>query len=196
VIQAIRSVKRGLALVMAGGKPMGTGFFVGPGQVLTCAHVVTLSGAPLSVSTCFGESGAASVLRTDEDLDVALLRTGAAANPVDLAERNKNPGTEVGFMGMPFPGLFNPPMVMTHRSIIGSRYDLSGVEHYVVDAVIGEGYSGSPVFLMNGEVCGMIASRFDPLRVSDNWTGAPVSSLTFAVTSRRITAWLHGESLE
>jgi hypothetical protein len=120
-----------------------------------------------------------------------ISTTVVGGEPVEMTGRNRRNGTEVGFMGCPFPGLLSPPLVMTHRSIIGNRYELGGVEHYVIDSVVGEGYSGSPLFTgEDGNVCGMISSRFDPLRLAPDWKGAPVSSLTFAVTSKVIHAWL------
>lgn len=194
MIPAIRRVKNSLALILSGEKATGSGFFVGPGLVVTCSHVVKDMGAGMRVSTPDSDPASATLIKSHQELDLALLRTGAQGEPVDLCLRNKAMGTEVGFIGCPFPGLFSPPLVMTHRSLIGNRYELGGVDHYVLDAVVGEGYSGSPVFLTGtGEVVGLIASRFDPLRVAGGWRGAPVSSLTFAVTSRVIAEWTRGK---
>jgi hypothetical protein len=192
VIQAIKRIKKSLVLILAGGTPIGTGFFVAPGKILTCAH--TSRGSELTVSTCYGSIETATISRFSGDLDLALLDTKEAGEPVELTPRHRRNGSEVGFMGCPFPRLLAPPLVMTHRSIIGNRYELGGVEHYVIDSVVGEGYSGSPLFLSaDGSVCGMISSRFDPLRLDSEWRGAPVSSLTFALTSKLILDWLNAE---
>lgn len=185
VVEGVKKVRSSLALVSVDGKEAGTGFFVRPGLVVTCAHVAVRG--ELRVSTPYGAGGPATLVRTDKRGDVAVLSVPGSewVASLELDGRNRPVGTEVYFMGIPFPGVFDPPLVMVHRSLVGNRYQLGEVDHYVLDAVVGEGYSGSPVFMADGLVCGMVTSRFDPLKARDTG-GAPVSSLTFALTSREL----------
>lgn len=146
----------------------GTAFVAGAaGEILTSAH--TLRDARRVRATIVGSKGPVEcvVAATDLESDVALLKADARGlTPVTLWRRDSLPvGREVAFVGFPHADLFQPPLIMTMRGIIGNRYRLGRVDYYVVDASASEGMSGGPLFLADtGEVIGIIGGRFDPGR--------------------------------
>ena len=86
-------------LIEQGGQRTGTGFFVAPGYVLTCAHVVEpRAGEPVSQFSVEHSMGSwpstPEQLRPDGTADLALLRVpstehpcvlfGAAVEPTDI----------------------------------------------------------------------------------------------------------------
>jgi S1-C subfamily serine protease len=159
------------------GESFGTGYVVSrDGHILTCGHVA--AGAKrIEVTFVAGSLKAfADVVDRDEEADLALLRardtTGLKA--IILHEGEGIPlGSEVAFMGFPFSDIFTPPLVMTTRGIVGNRYRMGGIDYYVLDAMLNEGFSGGPLFLTTGgEVVGTVSSRFDPLRTKMKLRGA------------------------
>lgn len=188
MIKAIQAVKAGLAFVDS--KAPGTGFFLAPDLVLTCDHVAK---GDIEIVTIKGGAKKAVVIKRSAELDLALLKTESNHGvQLEVVRRNKGVGTDVAFLGFPFPDIFCPPLAMAVKTAVGNRYKIDGVDHYVLNAMIGEGYSGSPLFLDTGEICGLVTSRFDPLRSGARRKrgGAPISSITFALTSRVFMDWV------
>lgn len=185
---SIHRVSRSLAWLKVeakGSVASGTAFVAGrSGELLTCAHLVS---AAERLEVVFIGAKAPSpcvVLDTDARADVALLKCEARGleavslwrgAPVAL-------GREVAFMGFPHADMFQPPLVMTMRGIVGNRYRFDpgkgAVEFYVIDASASEGMSGGPVFLSDsGDVIGIVGGRFDPGRTRARQRGASPESL-------------------
>ena len=163
----------------AGG--FGSGFVVGAaGEIVTAAHL--LRDATKVEARVLGSSrvSACSIIATDVAHDVALLKADARdLLPMALWRGESVPvGREVGFMGFPHADIFQPPLVMTMRGIVGNRYRLGETECYVVDANASEGMSGGPVFLaQSGEAIGLVGGRFDPGRTRARLRGSAPSAI-------------------
>jgi S1-C subfamily serine protease len=163
------------------GTGAGTAFVVGAEGILaTSAHL--LRDAVRLEVTLVGSTGPVpcTILETDLQADVALLKMEAPdLAPVALRHGpSVSLGREVAFMGFPHADIFQPPLVMTMRGVVGNRYKLGTIEYYVVDAAASEGMSGGPLFLADtGEVIGVIGGRFDPGRTRARLGGAREEAL-------------------
>jgi S1-C subfamily serine protease len=157
------------------------------GLVLTAGHVVrdatSVRGRLLQGGGRGREGIACEVLESDPAADLALLRlrpeTRAAHGFEAVPLYRGAPvalGREVAFMGFPHADIFDPPLAMAVRGIVGNRYALAGVEYLVVDAMATEGMSGGPLFMADsGEVIGTVGSRFDPARTRAKLRGLPAA---------------------
>lgn len=167
-----------------GSAARGTGYVVArPGLIATAHHIVRdprrITARPLGGAPLLCEVAAA-----DPRADLAILRAlpppgRAALDPVKLHRGPPVPlGAEVAFMGFPHPDIFDPPLAMAVRGIVGNRYSLGEVEYLVVDAMCAEGMSGGPLFLAGtGEVVATVGSRFDPARTRARLSGVPQAAL-------------------
>jgi tetratricopeptide (TPR) repeat protein len=160
----------------------GTGFFVAPGWILTCAHVVQeAKGQPVQVRWQTQENWATALVeRTLSDFyDLALLRVTlpVGANPpcVYLGEeiRSRDP---LYLFGYPDEGDFNgEPRTFNCDGITGSEtpsilFNLGQVR---------PGMSGSPLLNQEtGKVCGMV--KFTRDRSTDLGGGAIPTSVILA----------------
>jgi len=164
------------------GPPMlGTGFFIAPRIVATCAHVVADSAAALPVHAdgSVVASGRSLELRPDRELfflsketglDLALLRVTSGASALDVdAHDSDTPVLLSAAMALGDPmwtyghpvGMFRAGQPATFRYEGDSRRSeqeelplprLSGTP-------VGAGFSGSPVVnLRTGAVCGMLCT--------------------------------------
>ena len=194
--KGVKRVRRSLCYIHS--ESAGTGFVVAEGMVLTCSHVAQ---GPLVVVPTAGSGcapGPAAVIARSEELDLALLEAEAVRGrpELQLARSYCGPGMRVGLVGFPYADLFDPPMVQVSGAMIGNRYKFGGVDYYVLDAMVAEGSSGGPVFTEDGVVCGIVSSRFDPVKLARKHglsrakAEARRTCISFAVTSREAVKWL------
>jgi S1-C subfamily serine protease len=155
----------------------GTGFVVGPGLVLTNAHVVA-GGTPRVEWN--GRSYDAVAVHFDEDLDAAILRVaGLDAPPLTLLPFELRRGAAGAVLGFPEGGYSEQPAAVRRAFEVTGRdiYGRGGVRRriYELQATVRSGSSGSPFVLDDGRVAGMVfgASASDP-------------GLGYAVTSPRL----------
>jgi S1-C subfamily serine protease len=150
-----------LGLVPAGST--GTGTRVGPGQVLTSAHV--LSGTDRAeLRGADGTTRPARVGWLDADLDLALLVHDP--QPEDgvlrLADGPSPHGAEVLTLGHPLDGpvLASGGVLsgLTERGLLGR----SRRTYLVTDAVIRPGHSGGPLLDRAGRCVGLLVGGFGP----------------------------------
>lgn len=188
--KAISAVGRSLVFLEidhgGGDLGFGTGYVVSrAGHVLTAEHLVRgveeVRARPVQAGDGPRDRLQGEVLARDAEADLALLRLlgGAAHEPVAL---HRGPavalGREVAFMGFPYSDIFDPPLAMAVRGIVGNRYALGKIEYLVVDAMCTEGMSGGPLFLADsGEVIGTVGSRFDPARTRAKLRGLPEAAV-------------------
>jgi hypothetical protein len=151
------------------GDRVGSGFFVAPGLVLTCAHVVTGGGRlPATVTaSCGGDELTLTVVPEDVRLgeDLALLRLDDAEAPaVAPLCAVVEPGDDLWAYG--YPGT-------TYRAGDSAAFEAVGPSVRAEDtrllrvrqrAKVGPGFSGAPVMTWRtGAVCGVLrlADRTD-----------------------------------
>jgi len=176
------------AIGESGRTPLGTGFVVGDGVLLTAAHVVeqlsfgtgTLESGQ-AIAEFFGYYGATgrepcgieAVIAFDADLDLALLQLNAGdmdfshRSPLQPRASDLEFGTPIVVVGYPLEDPRNRAAFISivfgdnfavKRAAIGGVIDLSG-QHFLHDCSTLGGNSGSPIFDLNtGDVCGVHVS--------------------------------------
>lgn len=130
----------------------GTGFFVGPGLVVTNLHVVA-GQSQIQVTTHDGRSHAvASIAALDTAFDLAALRVGPRAVPVvELGDSDAaRQGDSVLAFGNPL-GL----EATLSTGIISARREFAGGYALQTSAAISPGSSGGPLLNARGEVIGV-----------------------------------------
>ncbi|MFI5610686.1 trypsin-like peptidase domain-containing protein [Amycolatopsis sp. NPDC051903] len=172
-----------VAVRVPGTKIAGTGFFVAPGLVLTCAHVVTVDGGPVPVVLADdAEGGEFEVVLSSyvhdgaAGADLVLLRAPAArtGSPVLLSAATA-PGDELWAFGCP-DGNYRAgePVAL---SLDGTSAHVAGPA--LLKATHGRiqpGMSGAPVLnWRTGAVCGVV--RYRDRRTDDTARFVPVETI-------------------
>lgn len=145
----------------------GSGFVVdNEGHIVTNNHVVA-DGSEWQVSFANGESSRATVVGTDVDSDLAVIRADtvpAGVEPVPLGDSTGiqvgqfviaigNPFGEAGSMSVGIVSGLGRTLVSQRIAEGGGRYSLPQVIQ--TDAAINPGNSGGPLLNLNGEVVGV-----------------------------------------
>ena len=146
----------------------GTGVVVGPGYIVTNAHVV--AGASRTIVAIGDRTSEAAVVLFDPELDVALLLApGVRAVPLRFAIAAPPRGTEAAALGHPDGG----PLAIIPAAVSGAYraagrdlYGTSTVTRNIIElqAAIERGDSGGPLVLSDGTIGGLIfaEARSDP----------------------------------
>jgi S1-C subfamily serine protease len=141
----------------------GSGFIVGPGLVVTNAHVI--AGIPHPVVEDLHGTHPTTVVSFDPNYDLALLRVSGLTEPsLTLDPVNASRGTVAAVLGYPGGGPFTAVSagVMAEfeaegRNIYGQGLTVRNV--YELQAIVRPGNSGGPLVLPDGEVVGVVFSR-------------------------------------
>jgi S1-C subfamily serine protease len=141
----------------------GSGFVVGPGVVVTNAHVV----AGIVHPTVADGTGLhdTTVLLFDPTYDLAVMRVSGLTEPsLSLDPQNVERGTVAAVLGYPGGGAFaaKPAGVMAEfqaegRDIYGQGLTVRDV--YEIQSVVRPGNSGGPLVEPGGQVIGVVFSR-------------------------------------
>ena len=141
----------------------GTAFFIGPGQLLTAAHVVEGCGR-----LALEDGTAVAVLATDAALDAALLATTSTATSW-LAAGDAHPlrlGQEIFVLGFPYSRREADGLVATSGLLSGLATGADngpGRPRHMISAPVQPGNSGGPVLSRAGRVVALVTSRRDDL---------------------------------
>lgn len=141
----------------------GSGFVVGPGLVVTNAHVI--AGIPHPMVEDATGSHPTTVLYFDPSYDLAVMRVSGIDEPaLTLDPDDVARGTQGAVLGYPGGGPFTvvPAGVMADfeaegRDIYGQGLTIRNV--YEIQAVVRPGNSGGPLVQPDGEVIGVVFSR-------------------------------------
>lgn len=165
-----------------------TGFVVASADwgsdVLTVQHAI--DGAwNLHITVANRWKAPARIVASDDDLDLALLRTPRRRLPViSLGSSSRlqgDVGREVGLLGYPVPDEFDDEGLGLATSLNTGRLSSIRKDALEVTLSIVPGESGAPVFIAEtGEVVGIAESRFDEER-----------SIGFAVPIDDVRKFLH-----
>jgi S1-C subfamily serine protease len=158
-IQAAASETLKIRGLGCGGIVFGSGFPVGPGLVLTNAHVV----AGTQGTTVLNPSGrglSARVVLFDPDRDVAILYVPRLAL-VPLSQGAAHPGTQGAAIGYPGgggeqvkPAVVNGQVRAEGRDIYGQNLVVRSI--WIMQAEVQPGNSGGPLVDLDGTVVGVI----------------------------------------
>lgn len=171
----------------------GSGFFVsGRGHVATNAHVVD----GCSIVEIVGR-GAASVLRTDQRTDLALLQTydGLAPDYARFRQRPIRRGEFVFAMGYPLSTMLANNLTIT-QGIVSSLAGYGGdISNFQISAAVQPGNSGGPVIDRFGTAIGVVTSRLDD-EAAMAQTGAIPQNVNFAIRNTLVTAFMINAGIE
>lgn len=163
---------------------VGTGVLISKeGLVVTASHVVHTADKVM-VQFLNGEKMKASIIRTEPEADLALLKLKRVPKKAALASLansdNTKTGEEVFVIGAPYGvghSITSGIISARHKAgDINNRIPLG--ELFQTDTVINIGHSGGPLFNMSGEVIGIISHI---LSISGGFDG-----IGFAVTSNTV----------
>jgi S1-C subfamily serine protease len=139
----------------------GSGFFVGPHEVVTNRHVVD-GYRTVRVVTSDGTTIPAKEVGVAGEADLArVLVEPVVSSVADLANEDAVPGASVRIVGFPLGG----PVKATSGRVVDmdNSLDRSGLSHWEgashvqrVSAVIEPGNSGGPLLDQNGGVVGVV----------------------------------------
>lgn len=141
------------------GETLGSGVVIDDrGSILTNEHVIR-SGAVIHVRRSDGSDVPASVVGTDPDTDLALLRVSETTglSPAPLGDSD---AAEVGS----FVVAIGSPLGLHHTVTTGvlsakaRGLDNSGQEFLQTDAAVNPGSSGGPLFDLHGAVIGLVTA--------------------------------------
>ena len=141
----------------------GTGFFVSADGVIATNYHVVAGASVIRVSTADGEKHDATLLSTDPDHDLALLKTEGVFPPAELGDSSAlRVGDDVYVIGNPLGDLtysFTGGVVSYLGRVIAGESGTQ-VRVFQTDAAINEGNSGGPVFDDTGKVVGIASAKY------------------------------------
>ncbi|HET9849469.1 MAG TPA: MarP family serine protease [Candidatus Dormibacteraeota bacterium] len=142
-----------------GGIVFGSGFPVGPGMILTNAHVVAGTHST-TVHSDTGGTLAARVVLFDPERDVAILYVPRLAMP-PIGQGSAAAGTQGAAIGYPGGGaeqvsaaVVNGQVRAEGRDIYGQNLVVRSI--WIIQANVQPGNSGGPLVDLNGKVVGVI----------------------------------------
>ena len=156
----------------------GTGFLITEdGYILTNHHVVN-GASSVSVTLYNGESYDATVIGSDEDYDIAVLKIDVTgATPVVLGDSSKLAiGESVAAVGNPL-GELTFSMTEGIVSCVNRAINVDGTPFNMiqVDCSINPGNSGGPLFNSYGEVIGIVSAKYS------SYSNTTVEGIGFAI---------------
>jgi S1-C subfamily serine protease len=168
----------------------GSGFFVTrQGHLITNAHVVDGCNT-LTVQRSGSEAVPATVVKTDKQNDLALLKTATAPAMIATlhAGRPIRPGESVVVFGFPLPDMISSGGVLT----TGTVNALSGlgddIRYLQISAPLQPGNIGGPLMDMSGSVIGVTTSALG-LR-SIKMVGTLPQNVNFAIKTDVVQTFL------
>lgn len=158
----------------------GTGFFITQdGYILTNHHVIS-GASSVKVTLYNGETYDATVIGSDEDYDIAVLKIDVTgATPVVLGDSSKVAiGESVAAVGNPL-GELTFSMSEGIVSCVNRAINVDGTPFNMiqVDCSINPGNSGGPLFDLRGNVVGVTTAKYS----GETVTGATIEGIGFAI---------------
>lgn len=147
----------------------GSGFIISPQkEVVTNYHVID-GGTNIEIEFNNGEKFPASIIGTDEETDLALLRLESDKS-FPHVKFHSGPKTRIGdwvvAIGNPF-GIGQSTSLGVISAIGRSRVDSGSYVDYIqTDATINRGNSGGPLFNLDGDVVGVNSAIYSPTGAS------------------------------
>ena len=141
----------------------GSGFIISEdGYIITNNHVVA-GAESLKVTMTSGEEYEATLIGTDADNDVALIKIEASGLPtVSIGDSDAiSVGEQVAAIGNPLGTLTNT-LTVGYVSALDREITENGtpINMFQTDCVINSGNSGGPIFDMHGNVIGITTAKY------------------------------------
>lgn len=169
----------------------GTGFVVSrEGHVITAFHVIKGKAEVMVGPMPNGRWRKAVVLRTDEALDLALLRIDLQVDPLPLSEWTDVPmGLEALVVGYPLPKVQGPTRKITQGIVNGDRKTGGVIGDFQLSAEVQKGNSGGPVLAPDGTVIGVVRAKLNALSVAEKTRDLP-QNVNYALKSTPLIGFL------
>ncbi|TWT80190.1 putative serine protease HhoA precursor [Planctomycetes bacterium CA13] len=149
----------------------GTAFVVDSrGYLLSNYHVID-GGSEREVLFAGRPSINASVVATDKESDLALLRVNpndVALTPLKIASTKLNPGSNIGAFGFPLGATTGRRLKIT-TGVISALPDASTDGMYLLDCMVNPGNSGGPLCNKQGQVVGIITAKSEDTEDTDSY---------------------------
>jgi hypothetical protein len=196
--EVITRCKQATAFVLIGDEDSGTAFYIGQGLFVTNAHVIEDADKAHQVRLVLdaGEGTqnviTATVLRADQNRDLALLRADAQKLPPALELGQTSAlveTTAVTAFGYPFGKDLNvgkseyPNITVSMGRITALRKEQGRIRRIQIDASLNPGNSGGPIVNNAGQVLGIVES------------GIVGTGVNFAIPVDQLSDFLYGPTL-
>lgn len=169
----------------------GTGFYLGGHLLVTAAHVIAGCDTVALV-----DGTELTVLASDSDLDVAALRSPAAA-PAWLRlspATNHRLGQRVHALGYPYFGVSGTELNVTGGNVSALAGMDDDPRFISITAPVQPGNSGGPLLDRAGAVAGVVVARLSETYISET-TGSFPQNVNFALSSAELSAFLDTNGL-
>lgn len=136
-------------------KGYGTGFFVAPGLILTCAHVVKAVQAGSTTIEAYWNSQTytAQITKSLPDLDLALLQVSLTNHPSVFLHKAAEPYSKLYSFGYPDTNLHGEPTTFDSEGWTGDQPEQLKFKF----GQVRPGMSGSPLLnWQTGGICGLV----------------------------------------
>lgn len=133
----------------------GTGFFVAPGLILTCTHVIKAAQPIISSAEMFwkGQSYPVQIMKLQEELDLALLQANLTDHPCAYLNEEVIPFDALYSYGYPDDHINGDPATFTLEGKAGTQ----GEQLKFKTGQVRPGLSGAPLLnVRTGYVCGIV----------------------------------------
>ena len=168
----------------------GTGFFVtSDGDVVTNAHVVE-NCSTTRVTSEQGATASANAIVRDVRNDLALLRTGLAANKTAAFRPSIRLGEAVEAFGYPLTEV----LAKSGNFTLGNVSALVGIgedsRYLQISAPVQPGNSGGPLLDQNGNLVGVVSAKLNALKLMLATKGDIAQNVNFAIRASIVASFL------
>ncbi|MGH2340441.1 trypsin-like peptidase domain-containing protein [Segnochrobactraceae bacterium EtOH-i3] len=170
----------------------GTGFYVGPGLVLTNAHVV--EGCSAVAISLAGTQRPASVLARDAEVDLALIQTPQSGPAPAQLRIGARLGEDVAAFGFPLSGVLASSGNFTRGTITATAGLRDDTRQLQISAPVQPGNSGGPLLDASGNVVGVIVAKLDALKVAAIIDDIP-QNINFAIKASMAARFLEEQGV-
>lgn len=172
---------------------LGTGFAIAPGYILTAHHVVHNRPGLLVGPLAHGRWVRAEIVKSDAQLDLALLSASVPGPGLTLASNPIAPtGLEISVIGYPQPAVQGLSAKITQGIINGTRTSrVNGQQQTLlqISSEITSGNSGSPVLAPDGHVVGLVQRKVNAQKVAERGNDL-IINVAYAMPSSQILQFL------
>jgi S1-C subfamily serine protease len=162
-----KKIERDICMISVEAREMpaiGTGTVVGPGLVLTCAHVVQGNNIT-SLQRQDGTQLPVIEVLADDSLDIAFIKTDSAIEPInkDVAFRSAQVLERVVNLGYPLvPRSIESTLIVHTGEICGqTKIDYGKIDVDLFTSFSRPGNSGGPLLSMDGRIIGIVTQSLE-----------------------------------